>query len=318
VRGLDTDWDLHLQSFDTGDTDHWRGMFSFSPNSRLLCWASDKTIEVWDIVAGQQVMQVPGIPRSRIMFCSNGCTLALTGISVEGAHQTAILDIATSSYVETISTLEDPMKNIQQCVFSADGKWLAATHRPDENDENVEYENYKYEGRHSKSKRPVIFTFQLYSLETREWGPTLQTWHGFDAMAIFSTKEGAQLALRCQNDLIIRDFTTGSFVGLLKIDRQFDTHDSIFPFAFSPDGQLLASACSLRNVKTGQVEKELEYSKDARSVNFSPDGCQLLMCPFKVALPQSWMFKLGDSSGNFPVLILLPQQSRQMELCLRH
>lgn len=286
---VDTDWDLQLQSFETGK-DHTEGMFLFSPNSRLLCWASGKTTEIWDVMAGAPVMRAPGVLQAKVAFSSDGRTLVRAGQQWDGTREVAIFEVATGTCLETIKTI-GVSKSID---ISSDGKWLAVAKVPDENELETGSSDSD-----SFDNAAAATDIQLYDLSTAEWGPTLHILGHFEQMAVFSAKEGPQLALQSQTDLTIWDVTTRSRVSSLKLRNQGELEFTCFPFAFSPDGRQLAAFDRLLNVKTGQFEKKLNSSETGQALRFSPDGRQLFNFHCRKDFATVWDVQTGQQLGTF-------------------
>lgn len=305
---MDEDWDLHVQSLEIGKGGSPVGMFVFSPDSRLLCWASDKTTEVWDVVTGARIMQAPGVSDARVTFCSNGRSLALAGQSQHGISQVEVFDIATGCCVETVTTLGCYTKSMGMIAFSPDGKMLAAASMPDEDSEDdSEDENSdgdgdgdgesNGDGNSTGSKATAVI--QLYNLETGDWGSTLHVMVEPEQMVMFSTADGIQLALQHSFHLTILDATTGSQIRELQLRIQKGPAFLHFPFAFSPDGRHLATSGRLINPETGADEEKLELWKRARTVRFSPDGCMLFNVQHAYHLTTLWDAQTGRRLGVF-------------------
>ena len=272
---------------------HTNGVRSlaFSPNGlTFVSGGWDKTIHLWDAATGKYIRSFKGHTEgiNGLMFSLDGATLFSTGWD----NTIRLWDATTGTNLKTFSGHMEVIKNI---AFSPDGTTLAIVA---ENSSIYLWDAAT--GKHIKTLAEdagIIYSLAfspdsatlaggghgyiyLWDVATKEH---IETFVGEGGLSVVSDRlritdlmfspDGAILAWRSygSNSTNLWDVATKEHIKTLTGG----------PFAFSPDGAILASGgyagINLWNVATGELIKKelLEHIGKVYSLAFSPDGTTL-------------------------------------------
>jgi WD40 repeat protein/tetratricopeptide (TPR) repeat protein len=229
---------------------------AFHPDGHHLASAGlDKVVRVWDLATGQAVRSLPGHehPVACLVYSPDGRLLASTGGTwpTSRVGEVKIWETATGKLVGNRTVADGP---VWSAAVSPDGKTLAAA-----------------SGSH------------VYLWPLRKGGRTLKLPCPAGAYAVAYSPKTPHLAVGL-NDGTIRLWPTAK-LGQAPADTDavsLGRHPGrVYALAFSPDGQLLASASTVGGARVWNVATRTQpyplrgFQGNVRDVAFSPDG-QLL------------------------------------------
>ena len=298
-------WDVNTGQHKYTFTRHKGGVNSvaFSPDGKTLASNRGDTVDLWDVNTGQHKYtlsygrDVDFSPAGSIAFSPDGKTLASKkGMDID------LRDVNTGQHKRTLTGHKFRVNSV---TFSPDGKTLASgssdgtirlwdvntgQHKPIflEQRDDVMSLAFSPDGRTlaGETIEPIPPRFSIRYI--RLWDvKTRQQKHAFKSTFAVFSPDGRTLAIANWNDIDLWDVNTGTHTGTLS------GHEGrVASFAFSPDGQILASRVYRRSssdpvdpyplrlwdVTTGKTKKTFAVSDQqrnqhkSRSFAFSPDG----------------------------------------------
>ena len=227
---------------------------SFGLGNRLASGSHDKTIKLWDTVAGKELLPLKGHSGEvySVAFSPDGRYLASGG----SAKTIKLWDAVTG---KELLALKGHLGHVFSVAFSPDGKYLASG---------------SSDG-----------TIKLWDTVTGKELLTLEGRSG-EVYSVAFSPDGKRLASGSE-DRTIRFWLRGTVTGkeLLTFKKEpltLEGHSGeVYSVAFSPDGKRLASGSQDKTIKlwnsvTGKELLALEgHSHVVRSIAFSPDGKRL-------------------------------------------
>jgi WD40 repeat protein len=252
-------------------------------NKTLASGAEDKTIKIWNITTGEEIMTLNGHSRfvQSIAFSPDGKTLASGSVD----KTIKIWNVATG---KEIRTLKGHTSSVESLAFSPDGKTLASCGW----DNTIKILNVAtgkevrtLKG-HTSSVESLAFSPDSKTLASGSHDKNIKIWNLATGQAILSFNghshgsklvafhpDGKTLASTWHNSIKIWDVATGKLIHTLNGHALW-----VRSVAFSPDGKTLASGSYDNTVKIWNVATAQEISTLkghflwVRSVAFSPDG----------------------------------------------
>jgi WD40 repeat protein len=227
-------------------TGHTDTVFSveFSPEGNMLATKSkDKTIRLWNPHSGSLLRTIDTNPRGGIAFNKDGSILA----SAEGTDK--VVNLWNTDTGKLQKTLGGHLGDIYYVAFSPNGDVLASG----DSDGNI----------------------ILWNPDT---GQLLRTWHADTLDGLTFSADGRFLANggRDAPNVKVWNPDTGQLLHTLEPKVEI-----VFDIAFSPDGNILASAgwggIDLWDANTGELLRSFprQSGRFIISVTFSPDGKML-------------------------------------------
>jgi len=273
----------------------------FSPDSKWLISTSygAPAVKMWDVGSGLDLSSALGNPPIDIAFCvdisPDGKTLAI------GSNDLMLWDMDGK---KKIDTLAHPKNNVNEVVFSPDGKTLATqTFKPTfklwdvENQlELISLEGYgsyygaiefSPDGRKLAVPRNADQAITLWDVSVLQSGhgespEAILTGHSEQVNAVAFSPDGASLTSGSDDTTIILwDLTTGH-----KIVTLTGHTSNVHCLAFSPDGRTLASGGNDGTVRLWNLllHEQVAVLEEHRSaiwdIAFSPDGNTLASSSF--------------------------------------
>ena len=267
-------WDVHTEERLHKLIGHTGSIYAlaFSANGRVVAGGSegDRTLRMWDTHTGDLLKTLKGhtdLVRA-LAFSPSGDTLASASSDNTMRLWNAETGQEKKIFLEHISWGSD-------VAFSPDRQWLASASQDDK---------IRLWDRH---------TGHLLRIISGHTGPVTAVAVSPDGRILASSARFPDNTLRLWNP------ETG---GLLKTISE---HERINAFAFSPEGQTLASVgrdatVQLWDVETGELLKTFKGNdREFRTVVFSPDG-QLLATGGWLSKIHLWNVETGSLLNTFP------------------
>lgn len=267
-------WDVHTEERLHELIGHTGSIYAlaFSANGRVVAGGSagDRTLRMWDAHTGDLLKTFRGhtdLVRA-LAFSPSGDTL----VSASSDNTLRLWNAETGHEKKVF------MEHIRwgvDAVFSPNGKWLASV----SSDDKIHLWD-----RH---------TGHLLRTLTGHTGPVTAVAVSSDGRTLASTARFPDKTLRFWNP------ETGELL------KTISEHKGINAFAFSPDGQTLASVgrdatVQVWNVETGELLKTFSGNdREFRAVAFSPDG-QLLATGGWLSKIHLWNVQTGSLLNTFP------------------
>jgi WD40 repeat protein len=249
---------------------------AFSPDGTRLATASlDKTVRIWDVIAGEQLQAFKGHSGfvTSVAFSPNGQRLA----SGSDDSTVRVWDVGTGQ----VKTLRGHGGRVSSVAYSPDSMHLASS----SDDGTVRIWN-------------AVTGQQLLCLS--EYSGLFKNWFKSPVNSVAFSSDGQRLAVAADDSLRVLDARTGQQVLALK-----GHSGAIHAVAYSRDGSRLASASSDRTVRiwdgqTGRLVSTLKgHTQFVRIVAFSPDGA-------RVASAANDGVRLWDAATGQEVFNLMP------------
>jgi WD40 repeat protein/serine/threonine protein kinase len=233
-----------------GHTDRVFSVCFRSDGKRLASASADKTVKIWDVEKGQEILTLQGHVEVVVSVCfsPDGKRLASAGGDPDIRHRGELKVWDAETGVEVLA-LKGHTDHVASVCFSPDGKRLASASADN--------------------------TVKVWDAETGVEVLTLKG-HTRWVHSVCFSPDGKRLASASPDERVkVWDATSG-----LEVHTHND-HGAVTSVCFSPDSKRLASASRDQTVKVWDVEKDHEvhtlsgHTGLVISVCFSPDGKRL-------------------------------------------
>jgi WD40 repeat protein len=278
----------------TGHDDPIVGALAFSPDGSLLATGGNgRNVRLWDPLTGELLATLEGHTDNinSLVFSPDGTRLA----SGSSDKTIRIWDVATR---QTVTILDKNLEYITCLAFSPDGRWLASGGH---DGQVLIWDAETYALQASLPHTEVIYSLafspdnRVLAVSLAEGSQEIWFWsvprfvyfqkikllnEGDTVNELVYSPDGRWLAAATVNQLNptvrLLDPETGEILASLEGSQTLELNGA----AFSPDGQLLASASADNSVVVWDMETDeplitLWHESNANAVVFSPDGTLL-------------------------------------------
>ncbi len=272
-------WDVHTDKHKQTLKGHTSGVWSvaFSPDGQTIASASsDRTVRLWDAHTGEHKQTLKGQHLVwSVAFSPDGKTIASTS-----SDRVLLWDAHTGEHKQTLGRHASGVRSV---AFSPDGKTIAS----------VSSDHVRLWDAHTGENKQTL-RGHTSGVESVAFSP--------DGKTIASASSDSPVQ-RSDHTVRLWDVHTGEHKQTLK-GHTGGHMKGVWSVAFSPDGQILASASHDRTVRlwdahTGEHKQILKgHTSWVKSVAFSPDGQTIASASYDHTV-RLWDVHTGEYKQTF-------------------